>query len=84
MQTMGAVFFTTLALIENGGSAAALIAPAANPRFILAALFLALGASVAGYSLFNYAVSHRSFSRRNGRCAHRHMGSAEISARKRI
>ena len=58
MQTMGAVFFTTLALIENGGSAAALIVPAANPRFILAALFLALGASVAGYSLFNYAVSH--------------------------
>ena len=58
MQAMGAVFFTTLALIENGGSAAALIAPAANPRFILAALFLALGASVAGYSLFNYAVSH--------------------------
>ena len=42
----------------GGGSAAALIAPAANPRFILAALFLALGASVAGYSLFNYAVSH--------------------------
>lgn len=58
MQAMGAVFFTTLALIENSGSAAALIAPAANPRFILAALFLALGASVAGYSLFNYAVSH--------------------------
>lgn len=58
MQAMGAVFFTTLALIENGGSAAALIAPAADPRFILAALFLALGASVAGYSLFNYAVSH--------------------------
>lgn len=58
MQLMGGVFFTTLALIENGGSIAALAAPAANIRFVAAALFLALGASVAGYSLFNYAVSN--------------------------
>ncbi len=58
MQIMGAVFFTTLALIEKGGSVAALLAPAKNAGFMLAALFLALGASVAGYSLFNYAVSH--------------------------
>ncbi len=58
MQLMGAVFFTTLALIECGGSGAALLAPAADMRFLLAVLFLALGASVAGYSLFNYAVSH--------------------------
>ena len=58
MQLMGAVFFTTLALIESGGSCAALLAPAANMRFLLAVLFLALGASVAGYSLFNYSVSH--------------------------
>lgn len=58
MQLMGGVFFTTLALIENGGSIAALAAPASSIRFIAAALFLALGASVAGYSLFNYAVSN--------------------------
>ncbi len=58
MQLMGAVFFTVLALIENGGSIAAVLAPAANARFLLSALYLALGASVAGYSLFNYAVSH--------------------------
>ena len=58
MQMMGAVFFTTLALAENGGSVAAVLAPAADMRFLLAALYLALGASVAGYSLFNYAVSH--------------------------
>lgn len=58
MQIMGAVFFTTLALIENGGSVAAVLAPATNLRFLLAVLFLALGASVAGYSMFNYAVSH--------------------------
>ncbi len=58
MQMMGAVFFTTLALAENGGSIAAVLAPAADMCFLLAALFLALGASVAGYSLFNYSVSH--------------------------
>ena len=58
MQMMGAVFFTTLALAENGGSIAAILAPAVNMRFLLSALYLALGASVAGYSLFNYAVSH--------------------------
>ncbi len=58
MQMMGAVFFTTLALIENGGSVAAVLAPAADTRFLLSALYLALGASVAGYSLFNYSVSH--------------------------
>ena len=58
MQMMGAVFFTTLALTENGGSIAAVLAPAADTRFLLSALYLALGASVAGYSLFNYAVSH--------------------------
>ena len=58
MQIMGAVFFTTLALIENDGSVAAVLAPATNLRFLLAVLFLALGASVAGYSMFNYAVSH--------------------------
>ena len=91
MQAMGAVFFTTLALIENGGSAAALIAPAANPRFILAALFLALGASVAGYSLFNYAVSHglwqtlRSFtiSQRSSRWPPEYSSSARSSPQSR-
>lgn len=58
MQLMGAVFFTSLALIENHGSAAALIAPAQNARFLCAALYLAVGASVLGYTLFNYALSN--------------------------
>lgn len=58
MQIMGAVFYTTLALIEQGGNVAAIIAPAANFDFVLAALYLSIGASVLGYTLFNYAVSN--------------------------
>ena len=58
MQIMGAVFYTTLALIEQGGDVAAIIAPAANLDFVLAALYLSIGASVLGYTLFNYAVSN--------------------------
>ena len=58
MQIMGAVFYSTLALIEQGGDVAAIIAPAANLDFVLAALYLSIGASVLGYTLFNYAVSN--------------------------
>lgn len=58
MQVMGAVFFTSLALIENHGSFAAIIAPAANARYLTAALFLAAGPSVMGYTMFNYALSN--------------------------
>lgn len=58
IQVMGAVFFTSLALIEHGGDVMALIRPAADLNFLLAALFLAVGASVVGYWLFNYAVAN--------------------------
>lgn len=58
MQLMGAVFFTVLALAEQKGSVSAILAPAANLDFILAALYLAVGASVIGYTLFNYAVTN--------------------------
>lgn len=58
MQAMGAVFFTSLALIENHGSIALLIAPASNVRYLTAAVFLALGPSVMGYTMFNYALSN--------------------------
>lgn len=57
MQLMGAVFFTTLALVENRGDLTRLITPLANGQFVFAALYLSLGASVAGYLLFNYAVA---------------------------
>ena len=58
MQVMGAVFYTVLALTEQRGSLGAIIAPLANGEFVLSMLFLSLGASVLGYSLFNYAVSN--------------------------
>jgi len=58
MQLMGAVFFTLLAVLENRGDPARLIAPLQVGDFVFAALYLSLGASVAGYLLFNYAVSN--------------------------
>lgn len=58
IQLMGAVFFTSLAVIEHGGNITALIRPAASLDFMLAALFLAVGASVVGYWLFNYSVAN--------------------------
>ena len=57
MQLMGAVFFTGMALTENRGDLTRLFAPLANGQFVFAALYLGLGASVAGYLLFNYAVA---------------------------
>lgn len=58
IQLMGAIFFTSLALIEHGDNVTALIYPAADLSFMLAALFLAVGASVVGYWLFNYSVAN--------------------------
>ncbi len=58
MQAMGAVFFTFLAVTENAGEPARLLAPLMNADFLLATLYLSLGASVAGYYLFNYAVAN--------------------------
>lgn len=58
MQLMGGVFYTVLALIEQRGNLGALVAPFADGGFVVSLLYLALGASVLGYSLFNYAVSN--------------------------
>lgn len=58
MQLMGAIFFTTLAVIEHRSDLGALIRPLADADFVLAALYLAVFASVIGYWLFNYAVSN--------------------------
>jgi drug/metabolite transporter (DMT)-like permease len=57
MQVMGAVFFTALAVMENLNSPKMLIAPVLDGGFLFAVLYLSLGASVAGYLLFNYAVA---------------------------
>jgi drug/metabolite transporter (DMT)-like permease len=58
MQLMGAVFFTSLAVFENRGDFTKLTAPLLSGQFVFAALYLSLGASVAGYLLFNYAVAN--------------------------
>ena len=58
MQLMGAIFFTALAAAEHRNDLAALIRPLADADFVLAALYLAVFASVIGYWLFNYAVSN--------------------------
>lgn len=57
MQIMGAVFYTVLALFEYRGDVAAMVKPLAGADTLLSILFLAVGASVLGYTLFNYAVS---------------------------
>lgn len=58
MQWMGAAFFTLLAVLENRSDPSRLAAPVLNGNFVFAALYLSLGASVAGYLLFNYAVAN--------------------------
>jgi len=57
MQAMGAVFFTVLAVFEQKECPGTLFVAFTDLRCILSVLYLALGASVAGYVLFNYAVS---------------------------
>jgi len=58
MMLMGAVFYTVLAIAENLSAPSALITPLQSSGFILSALYVAIGASVLGYTLFNYAVSN--------------------------
>lgn len=58
IQLMGAVCFTTLALIEYRGDTAALLSPLGNKELLLSALFLSVGASVLGYTLYNYAMAN--------------------------
>lgn len=58
MQLMGAVFYTVLAAVEYHGDLGAIIRPLADFDFVLAALYLAVFASVVGYWLFNYAVAN--------------------------
>ena len=58
MQLMGAVFYTVLAVIENAGDLGSLVHPLSRIDFILAVLYLAVGASVLGYTFFNFAVTN--------------------------
>lgn len=58
MQLMAAVFYTVLTVIQYRGNLADVVAPISDGSFVLAVLYLAIGASVAGYALFNFAVSN--------------------------
>lgn len=58
MQLMGAIFFTVMAFYENRQDLSALITPWGDWGFIGGTLFLAVGASTAGYMLYNYAVAN--------------------------
>ena len=58
MLLMAAIFYTSLAVIENRSDPGALIRPLGRADFVLAVLYLAVGASVLGYTLFNYAVTN--------------------------
>lgn len=58
MQLMGTIFYTALALSENANDLGALISPLASTDFILAVLYVSVGASVLGYTLFNYAITN--------------------------
>ena len=55
---VGAIFFTAGAVIENIGEPENLITPVKNIQFVLAVIYVALFASVIGYTLFNYAVAN--------------------------
>ena len=58
VQLEGAVFFTLLAVIENFSDLNALFIPAAEPKFLVAILYLSLFASAIGYSLHSYALDN--------------------------
>ena len=58
MLLMGAVFFTLFALTENRNNLSNLITPLMSGNFIFSILYLSFGASVAGFTLYNYAVSN--------------------------
>lgn len=58
IQFMGALFFSGMAVIENRSDLSAIRLPATDITFMLSALYLAIGASVIGYTLINYAVSN--------------------------
>ena len=55
---VGAVFFTTGAVLENMGSLENLVSPLRNLPFVLAVIYVAVFASVIGYTLFNFAVAN--------------------------
>ena len=58
MQLMGAVFYTALAVFGCRHDLSLLVSPLKDGGFLFGVLYLGLGASAAGYSLYNYAVTN--------------------------
>ena len=58
MFALGSVFFTAIALVENGGMVSALIAPIAVPEFLVSVIYLAVVSSVCAFLLINYSVNY--------------------------
>jgi drug/metabolite transporter (DMT)-like permease len=63
MFVTGAVFFTIAALFENGWDVPALVAPLAEPKFLLPILYLGGFSSVGAFLLMNYGLAHLPVSR---------------------
>ena len=57
-QIMAAIFYSALAMIEHRNDLTALVEPIKSTDFLLAVLYLAVFASVLGYSMFNYSVTN--------------------------
>ena len=55
---LGAVFFTVCSVIENRGDLSALYTPLSDLSFLLSALYVAVFASVIGYTLLNVALAN--------------------------
>ena len=58
MFALGSVFFTAIALVENGGKVSALIAPIVVPEFLVSVIYLAVVSSVCAFLLINYSVNY--------------------------
>ena len=60
---MGTTVFTGMALVQNRVDPAAWLRPLSQGGFWAAVLYLAVGSSVCGFLLYNYAVNHLSAGR---------------------
>lgn len=58
MFALGCMFFTIIALIQNGDNLSAIISPAKDMGFLFSVLYLAVVSSVCAFLLLNFAVNH--------------------------
>ena len=63
MFALGSTVFTVVALVQCRNDLSVLAAPAAEPMFWVAVLYLAAGASVIAFMMVNYAVTYLSVAR---------------------